>query len=62
MSITALAVLFAALAATLALALALAWVPMRLLVGQIARNVRTIVQRQRDRRRMARGTPDRRAG
>lgn len=61
MSIPALAVLFLALALTLLLALALAWVPMRLLVGQMARNVRQIIQRQRDRRRIARGTPDRRA-
>lgn len=60
MSLPSLAVLFVALALTLLLALALAWVPMRLLVGQMARNVRQIIQRQRDRRRIARGTPDRR--
>ncbi len=44
----------------LALSLALAYVPMRLLVSQMARNVRQFIQRQRDRRRVARGTPDRR--
>jgi len=44
----------------LALALALAYVPMRLLLGQIARNVTQLIQRQRDRRRVARDTPDRR--
>lgn len=46
--------------AALVLALALAYVPMRLLVGQIARNVRQFIQRQRDRRTEARATPDRR--
>jgi hypothetical protein len=50
-----------ALAAGLAVALALAYVPMRLLLGQIARNVTQLIQRQRDRRSAARGTPDRRA-
>jgi hypothetical protein len=44
----------------LALALALAYVPMRLLLGQMARNVSNFIQRQRDRRREARTTPDRR--
>lgn len=62
MSLTALAVLFVALALTLLVALALAWVPMRLLVGQMARNVRQIIQRQRERRSAPRNTPDRRVG
>ena len=62
MSIPALAVLFVALALTLVLALALAWVPMRLLLGTMARSVRQVIQRQRDRRRIARRTPDRRTG
>lgn len=44
----------------LALALALAYVPMRLLLGQMARNISQFIQRQRDRRREARSTPDRR--
>lgn len=46
--------------AVVALSLALAYVPMRLLVGQIARNVREFIQRQRDRRTISRDTPDRR--
>ena len=45
-------------------ALALAYLPMRLLVGQMARAVaapiREFIQRQRDRRARARETPDRR--
>jgi hypothetical protein len=49
-----------ALAVALAVGLALAYVPMRLLVGQMARNVSNFIQRQRDRRRVERGTPDRR--
>ena len=48
-------------AAALALGIALAYVPMRLLVSHIARHVREFMQRQRDRRRIARETPDRRA-
>lgn len=55
-----LAVVVLFLAVALALGLALAYVPMRLLVGQMARNVTAFIQRQRDRRRVARGTPDRR--
>jgi len=51
-------------AAVLVLALALAYLPMRLLVAQIARNVaapiRDFIQRQRDRRERERATPDRR--
>jgi hypothetical protein len=50
-----------ALAVALAVSLALAYVPMRLLLSQIARNVTQLIQRQRDRRSAARGTPDRRA-
>ena len=42
------------------LTLALAYVPMRLLVAQMARNVRSFIQRQRERRAVERGTPDRR--
>lgn len=60
MSLTALLILLLALAVTLAIALGLAYVPMRLLVGQMARNVRQFIQRQRDRRAVARTTPDRR--
>lgn len=42
------------------LGIALAYVPMRLLLGQIAKNVTQFIQRRRDRRRISRGTPDRR--
>jgi flagellar biogenesis protein FliO len=48
------------LALVLLLALALAYVPMRLLVTQMARNVRSFIQRERERRAVARKTPDRR--
>jgi hypothetical protein len=48
----------------LIMALALAYLPMRLLVAQMARAVaapiRELIQRQRDRRARARETPDRR--
>ena len=60
MSLTTLLILLVALAIAIVLALALAYVPMRLLVGQMARNVRQFIQRQRDRRTVARETPDRR--
>ncbi|HEX2834837.1 MAG TPA: hypothetical protein VHW00_17625 [Thermoanaerobaculia bacterium] len=53
-------VLLVALLLALGVALALAYVPMRLLVGRMAANVTTFIQRQRDRRRVERGTPDRR--
>jgi|GEM_PF-1118945 len=59
-SILTLTALVAALLVALVLALALAYVPMRLLVGQMARHVKQFIQRQRDRRQVARGTPDRR--
>lgn len=48
------------IAAAVVLGIALAYVPMRLLLAQIARNVTSLIQRQRDRRRTVRGTPDRR--
>ncbi len=60
MSLTALLVLLVALAVAIVLALALAYVPMRLLVGQMARNVKQFIQRQRDRRTVAREGQDRR--
>lgn len=51
-------------AAILVLALALAYLPMRLLLAQIARNIaapiRDFIQRQRDRRTRERQSPDRR--
>ena len=55
-----LVITLAVLALVLLLALALAYVPMRLLVAQMARNVRSFIQRQRERRSTARDTPDRR--
>jgi peptidoglycan/LPS O-acetylase OafA/YrhL len=42
------------------LALALAWVPMRLIVGHITRNIKQYIERKRERRAAARDTPDRR--
>ena len=43
-----------------ALALALAYLPMRLLLAQMAKRVTAFIQRQRERRRVGRETPDRR--
>lgn len=57
---TTLLVLIVALAVALAIAIGLAYIPMRLLLGQMARNVREFIQRQRDRRTISRETPDRR--
>ena len=48
------------IAAAVALGVALAYLPMRLLVSHIAANVKQFIQRQRDRRRIDRETPDRR--
>lgn len=45
----------------LGIGVGLAYLPMRLLMSQIAKNVRQFIQRQRERRRLARDTPDRRA-
>jgi hypothetical protein len=42
------------------LALGLAYLPLRLLVGHIAKNVRAFIERQRERRTVERPTPDRR--
>lgn len=50
----------AVVAIGIALAIGLAYVPMRLLIAQMAKNVQQFIQRQRDRRQMARETPDRR--
>lgn len=60
MSLMTLILLLAALVAGVAIAIALAYLPMRLLVSQMARNVREFIQRQRDRRIVQRDTPDRR--
>ncbi len=48
------------IAAALLLALGLAYVPMRLLIAQMAKNIRQFIERQRDRRLLSRNTPDRR--
>ena len=48
------------IAAAVALGIALAYLPMRLLLSHIARNVREFIQRQRDRRNSVRDTPERR--
>jgi hypothetical protein len=42
------------------LAIALAYVPLRLLVDHIARNIREFIQRERERRRIGRESPERR--
>jgi hypothetical protein len=60
MSTVTLILLLFALAAAVAFSVALAYLPMRLLVGQMARNVQQFIQRQRDRRHVERSTPDRR--
>ncbi len=59
-SLTTLALVALALALALAIGLGLAYLPMRLLLAQMARNVTSFIQRQRDRRSAERGTPDRR--
>jgi hypothetical protein len=41
-------------------ALALAWLPMQLLLSQMARSLRAFIERQRERRRSHRDTADRR--
>lgn len=60
MSVTTLIVVSLALVVAVAVAIGLAYLPMRLLLGRMAANITTFIQRQRDRRRVARGTPDRR--
>ena len=62
MSTITLILLFLAMAVALALSIALAYLPMRLLLSQMARNVRQFIERQRERRRVERETPDRRHG
>jgi hypothetical protein len=59
-SLLTVAAVVLALALALVIGLALAWLPMRILLGQMARNVTSFIQRQRDRRSAERGTPDRR--
>lgn len=57
---TSIAITLIVIAAAVALGVALAYLPMRLLVSHMAANIRQFIQRQRDRRRIARETPDRR--
>ena len=52
------ALIIAALASSLAVAFA--YVPLRILVGQIDRSVRQLIDRQRERRMIGRETPERR--
>jgi hypothetical protein len=59
MNMSAIVVLVIAALAVI-LALGLAYLPLRLLVGHIAKNVREFIQRQRERRTAERATPDRR--
>jgi hypothetical protein len=44
----------------LGLALALAYLPLRILLSQMAKGISAFIERQRERRRADRGTPDRR--
>lgn len=60
MSVMTLILLALALVVAIAVALGLAYLPMRLLMSRMAANITTFIQRQRDRRRVERGTPDRR--
>ena len=60
MSVITLVLLAFSLAVAMAVALGLAYLPMRLLMSRMAANITTFIQRQRDRRRVERGTPDRR--
>jgi len=57
-------VILTIVAAAVLLALGLAYLPMRILLGQMAKRlaepIREFIQRQRDRRELARTTPDRR--
>lgn len=64
MSMSSLLVILVIVTAAVALALGLAYLPMRLLLAQMAKAVaapiRDFIQRQRDRRGLSRPTPDRR--
>lgn len=60
MSIVTLIVLLLALAVTLVVAVGLAYLPMRLLMGKMAADISNFIKREKERRRVVRGTPDRR--
>jgi len=53
-------VILAVVVLAVILAIGLAYVPLRLLLGHIARNVREFIERQRERRSVDRATGDRR--
>ena len=53
-------VILAVVVLAVILAIGLAYVPLRLLLGHIARNVREFIERQRERRSFDRATGDRR--
>jgi hypothetical protein len=53
-------VILIVIAVAVILALGLAYLPMRLLLTHMANRVSAFIQRQRERRALARGTPDRR--
>ena len=60
MALTTLIGLFIALIVALAIAIGLAWLPMRLILARMAVDISNLIQRQRERRRIQRETPDRR--
>ena len=60
MSLITLIVLLLALAVTLVIAVGLAYLPLRLLMGRMAAGISNLIERQRERRRVIRGSPDRR--
>lgn len=53
-------IILAIAALAVILAIALAYVPLRLLLDHIARNIREFIERQRERRTIGRETTDRR--
>ena len=56
---SAIVVLIIAMLAVI-LAVGLAYLPLQLLLGHMARNIQAFIQRQRERRTVERATPDRR--
>jgi len=59
MNMSAIVVLIIATLAVI-LAVGLAYVPLRLLLGHMSRHIQAFIQRQRERRTVERATPDRR--
>lgn len=60
MSVITLIVLALALVVAVAVGIGLAYLPMRMLMERMARDISQFIQRQRERRRVERTTPDRR--